>query len=398
MNTDDEGQLRARLGAALAQLDPAPLPLEAVVRHGRAVKLRRRLLAAAAAAVVAAAALAVPALARYVGQPPSGAAGRYHVTVHPGNGSNQRVIAYGRVTTGLNDMQWSVRGAGSGRGFHLHWRAGQWHHYDHGHLASVAAGSWDDANLSTALPASPASIFDVASGDPELLAFAVRADVRYLVAVLSNGQAVTLRPVKVRGPARPRLTAIAVPAQTSITQIRAYSARGELGYTVPYAALPPRPSRLNPDASGDFQIVRWLQPGQPARPAPATYMIGRGTARGAAWSEQLKVGPWGTCVVPPTGPAGICYPAARRALLGGKAAMVLARTRYSQAHLGWDAIAAAPSVTSIKARMPDGQTVRVRIYPHDGVNYATITWSGPNPPARWIAYSASGHALASGPF
>jgi len=398
MSTDDEGQLRARLGAALAQLDPAPLPLDAVVRQGKAVKLRRRLLAAAIAMVVAAAALAAPALARSLAHPPPSAPARYHVTVHRGNGSDPRVIAYGRVTTSLNDMRWTVSGAGSGRGFHLRWHAGPWRHHDHGQLLRTGAGSWDDANSLPVPPASPASIFDVATADPDLLAFAVRADVSYLVVGLSSGQAVRLQPVGVLGRARPRLAAIAVPSQTSITEIRAYSARGELGYTVPYEALPRPSSRLNPGASGDFQIVRWLQPGQPALPSAATYSIGRGTARGSAWSEQLKVGPWGTCVVAPTGPPGSCRPAAGRVLLGGKAAVVLAKDRYSQEHVGWDAIVAEPAVTSIVARMPHGRIVKVRIYPLHGVKYATITWSGPNLPTRWVAYSASGQALASGPF
>lgn len=117
---------------------------------------------------------------------------------------------------------------GSGRGFYLHWHAGPWSHYDHGEVFRVRAGSWDDANFLPTLPANPVSIVDVAYDQPELLAFAVRADVSYLVVGLSNGQAVTLRPVTVLGLARPRLAAISVPSQTSIIEIRAYSASGEL--------------------------------------------------------------------------------------------------------------------------------------------------------------------------
>lgn len=105
MKTDDEGQLRARLGAALAQLDPGPLPLDAVVSQGRAVMIRRRVLAAAVV-VVGAAALTVPSLTRYLAHPPPSAPTRYHVTVrHPGKEASQRLIAYGRVTTSLNDMR-----------------------------------------------------------------------------------------------------------------------------------------------------------------------------------------------------------------------------------------------------------------------------------------------------
>src|SRR5262249_62319476 len=81
-------------------------------------------------------------------------------------------------------------------------------------------------------PASPVSILDAADTHPDLVAFAVRGDVSYLLVQLSNGETVRLQPAAVLGRARPRLTAIATPSQTSITQIRAYSASGELGYTV----------------------------------------------------------------------------------------------------------------------------------------------------------------------
>ena len=397
MKTSDEGALRTRLGAALDQLDTRPLVLDAVVRQGKAVMIRRRVLAAAA--IAAAAALTVPTLTRSLSLPGPSAPTRYHVIVnHQRNSPDQHMIARGRVITRLNDMRWSVRAADNGQGFHLHWQAGVWRYYDHGELVSVGAGTWDDANLQPTIPASPVSILDAADTHPDLVAFAVRGDVSYLLVQLSNGETVRLQPAAVLGRARPRLTAIATPSQTSITQIRAYSASGELGYTVPYAALPPGPSPLAADPGGDFQLVRWLQPGQPALPVAARYSIGRGTTSGTNWSEQLDVGPWGTCITAPTGQPGTCYPAVGPSLLGGKAAVVLAANYYSQLHAGWDAIVAEPAVSSIVARMPHGRTAAARLYSHDGVKFATIVWSGHRPPTSWTAYSATGKVLATGSF
>ena len=397
MKTSDEGALRARLGAALDQLDTRPLVLDTVVRQGKAVMIRRLVLAAAA--IAAAAALAVPTLTRSLSLPGPSAPTKYRVIVnHKDNGPNQRMIARGRVINRLNDIRWSVRAVGNGQGFHLHWQAGRWRHYVHGKLVSVGAGTWNDANLLPTIPANPVSIFDIAYTQPDLVAFAVRGDVSYLLVKLSNGQTVRLQPVVVLGRARPRLTAIAIPSQTSITQIRAYSASGELGYTVPYAALPQRPSRLTSDPGGDFQLVRWLQPGQPALPVAARYSIGRGATSGTNWSEQLDIGPWGTCVTAPTGQPGTCYPAIGPSLLGGKAAVVLAANYYSQLHAGWDAIVAEPAVSSIVARVPHGRSASARLYSHDGVKFATIVWSGHRPPTSWTAYSATGKVLGTGSF
>jgi len=80
MKTSDEGALRTRLGAALDQLDTRPLVLDAVVRQGKAVMIRRRVLAAAA--IAAAAALTVPTLTRSLSLPGPSAPTKYRVIVN----------------------------------------------------------------------------------------------------------------------------------------------------------------------------------------------------------------------------------------------------------------------------------------------------------------------------
>src|SRR5262249_32999115 len=103
MNIGDEIQLRSGLGAALDQLEPGPLPLDAVVKRGRTVIIPRGALAAPAVLLVAAAAVAAPKAVHYLGQPPASRLS-YHVTVNPpGTGSANRLIASGRVTYSGND-------------------------------------------------------------------------------------------------------------------------------------------------------------------------------------------------------------------------------------------------------------------------------------------------------
>lgn len=402
MNIGDEVQLRSRLGSELDLLDPGPLPLDIVVRQGRAVLIRRRALTVAAALVITIAAFTMPKLVHLRSQP--AAPPRYHVTVNPpGSRSGSHLIASGRVSYSGNNMRWSVSGAGAGPRFHLRWTEGSWRVYKDGQLiGATGGGSYDDPNPGVpGLPQDPAAVLHSRTGgEPTHVALTVRADVRYLLVSLSNGQVLRLRPVAVLGQAHPALAAIVLPFETAVTEISAYSDRGELGYSVPFASLPGSPpSWLEENPTGDFQIVRWRGPGQPATPVPASYTIGRGTAHGAAWSEQLKVGPWGTCVVTPLGLGNaLCYPGFGSGLTGSHLVRSLVSVGRPQDRVSWDAIVAKPAVSYIVALLPHGRLVHVRLYPVDGAKFATIAWTGGGQPTGWIAYAASGAILASGSF
>src|SRR5450432_263920 len=61
MSIDDERELRQRLGAVLDTITPRPAPVDAVVRQGRNVMIRRRVAVVAGAAAVAVAGLTAPA-------------------------------------------------------------------------------------------------------------------------------------------------------------------------------------------------------------------------------------------------------------------------------------------------------------------------------------------------
>lgn len=394
MSIDGERQLRTQLGAALDQLDPGPLPLNAVIRQGRVVVIRRSVLAAATVLAAAVAAVTVPSLAHHVGQHP------YHVTVtSPGKNSDRHLIADGKLTTDINSIRWSVSGLGSVRHFRLQWHIyGVWHVYQGGqYVGDVHGGSWSDSFGLPAFPAGPASLLDLAYHEPDLLALTVRSDVSYVLVSLTNGQTVKLQPVAVLGPKHPGFVAIAVPDETSIAQISAYSATGELGYTAPIGSVRSLPTHFNQNPDGSFEILRWLTPNQSAVPRRASYRIGRGTADGAPWSENIQVSPSGTCL---SAPAGVvfCYPATGSDLTGGKAARTLGTSYISQQNIGWQAIVAKPSVSYIVATEGHGREVRVPIYSLLGAKFATIVQTQQNGVTGWIAYSAIGQRLASAAF
>jgi hypothetical protein len=401
MSIGDETTLRTQLGAALDEFSPGPLPFESVIRQGRATVIRRRVLAAAAVILVAVAAVTLPQVARHLGEPPPSSPTNYHVTVNPpGKRSDRHLIGYGSVSYSGNNMRWSVSGAGSGKGFHLRWRAGSWRTYNNGQLIGfTGGGSWNDPSQGLpAFPSKPAAVFDSHLGNPVFEALTVQADVRYLIVSLSDGQTVTLSPVAVLGLARPRLVAIALPFVTAITEIGAYSARGELAYVVPFTANAPYNPSWPFETSAQLYFGRWLEPGQPALPRPATYKIGQRRTGSTTWSEYVNVGPWGTCVSPPGQPGSFCYPLGVSQLTYGRAARELDASGYQSGKINnnWVVIIAQPLVSYILAREPHGRLVPVKIYSVGGVKFATIVWTPHNNITDWIAYSAGGIRLASG--
>ena len=112
----------------------------------------------------------------------------------------------------------------------------------------------------------------------------VRSDVRFLQVSLSNGQIVTLKPVAIFGRSHAAWVAMMVPYPAAVTMITAYSTKGQVGYTIPFAR------------GAMFSAIRWFAPGQAARPARATYKIASGKVDGKPWAEYTYVGPWGSCL------------------------------------------------------------------------------------------------------
>ena len=98
MSIDDERELRQRLGAVLDTITPRPAPVDAVVRQGRNVMIRRRIAVVAGAAAVAVAGFTAPAWLhlRSPGLPP---AAPLVTVVPPGPHPAAGLIASGVVGT-----------------------------------------------------------------------------------------------------------------------------------------------------------------------------------------------------------------------------------------------------------------------------------------------------------
>ena len=262
----DEGDLRASLSTALDELDYGPLPLNSVISRGRTVVLRRRLTAAAGALAVAIA--AIPVIAHQVGQTAQPATStHYQVIVHPPGAKSPRgLIAYGR----LSHRHWQITGAAQ--------------RFD-GQMNVCFEAFGDDCQISP-IPVArdkgvPADFEMEAGSAPMALIADVRSDVRFLQVSLNNGQIVTLKPVAVFGRSHAAWVALVVPYPAAVTMITAYSAKGQVGYAIPFGH------------GGTFSAMRWLAPGQSARPARATYKIASGEVNGKPWAEYAYVGPWG---------------------------------------------------------------------------------------------------------
>ncbi|MDR2986752.1 MAG: hypothetical protein LBV34_18130, partial [Nocardiopsaceae bacterium] len=98
----DEQDFRAQLSTALDEFAPGPVPFDAVVRQGRAVKIRKRVTVAAAGLAVLATAALAPTLLEALHRP-APLTPRYHVTVRPPEpGSPRGLVAAGLV----NHARW----------------------------------------------------------------------------------------------------------------------------------------------------------------------------------------------------------------------------------------------------------------------------------------------------
>jgi hypothetical protein len=368
MNIADEVQLRSRLGAELDLLDPGPLPLDAVVKQGRAVMIRKRALAAIAVVIVAAAAVAVPKLVHIASQPASPP--HYHVTVNPpGKGASKHLIATGTV----NKLRWVATGMVKGGEVLTCLRINE----------SSGQGCNGTAPGPT-FPKDPAEIDGVEGSGPVFVTLTVRADVRYLLLSLTNGQTLTLRPIAIFGPAHPGIAAIMVPSNEAITEIQAFSATAELGYTVPFTA------------PTDIETVRWLKPSEPALPQGARYTIASGRLHGEPWAERLYVGPWGFCFTSTweSYANGVSYLCAPISVDQPGREVRPAGTQFVNSQVGFSVIVGPRQLSYVVVRPGRGEPFLVRAHRVGAASFVVLVSTG-NSTSSWIGYSATSQRLGS---
>jgi hypothetical protein len=366
----DEGDLRTSLGTALDDLDCGPLPLTSVIRQGKTVVLRRRLTAAVAALAVAAA--AVPAIAHQIGRPAAPAAStHYHVTVRPPGANSPRGLI---ANAGLNHRHWQITGTAQRVGGQI----------------NICFEVFGNDCQATPIPVAtdkgaPADIEMTVGPAPMALIADVRSDVRFLQVSLSNGQIVTLKPVAIFGRSHASWVAMVVPNPAAVTMIAAYSAKGQVGYAIPFGR------------GTLFSAMRWFAPGQPARPARATYKIASGEAGGKPWAEYAYVGPWGSCLTG-AGVGAMCIAKGLDGFGAGKPASLLIETANNPdtPKVAYYILVARPAVSYVVVHFKNAAPRRVPAVSTGGVKFVGFASAPPDAATRWVAYSASGKVLATG--
>ena len=357
----DGGDLRGSLSTALEDLDCGPLPLNSVIGQGRKVVLRRRLTAVAGALVIAVGAVAGPIIAHQVGRPVQPAASKhYHVTVHPpGAKSPSGLIAYGRV----NRRHWQVTGSAERVSGQMNVCFDVLSHDCQAGPIPVARDKGAPADFQLAIGSAPMVVI----GD-------VRSDVRFLQVSLSNGQIVTLKPVAIFGRSHAAWVAMMVPYPAAVTMITAYSTKGQVGYTIPFAR------------GAMFSAIRWFAPGQAARPARATYKIASGKVDGKPWAEYTYVGPWGSCI---TG-AGVgtgCIAKGLDGWGGVKPASLVFETANNPdaPKVAYYVLVAKPAVSYVIVHVKNAARIRVPAFSKDGVKFVGFASAPPDAATRWVA-------------
>lgn len=377
----DERELGERLDDCFEAVKPSMVPVDSVLRQGKAIKFRRRTGAVATVAVVAAGVVGVPALLHQQDPPEAVQLPRhYAVTVRSGgevtspagliasgtvNGKGWQVIASKPGTGGadIGEQCFAVQGTAFGAG------TGETENCVSA-LTTTSADSVEGAN-----GGGPVTLEALSGGLSQSFYGAVASNVSYVTVTLHNGTVLTLHPVSVYGV---RMVAFAVPKGGVINETAAYSATGEIASAVPFAA---------PD--GATTIATWLKPGQQGL-ARATRLVAQGTTRGTAWSVTVYEGPWGICLVTNLSVSN-CYD-----LTSGAAPLGAVSLEWSERHPELFYGSTVPSVARMIITMADGSTVHVdpvAVGPQKF--YAFVTEPG-DKALRWAAYNNVDSEVASG--
>jgi hypothetical protein len=375
----DELAARALLTELTAGQPPAPPDRTSSVRR-RVVLRRRRQLAAVAAAIVvlAAAAATVPlGLLHAVFAPPA-APTAYRVTEQrPARGDFAGVVASGTIDgKGWNALVTPESGSGR-NGTGLCFRI-----YPAPTLSMSCVDGPVQGATRTGTPANMS--LGLQWGSWALDLGTVRSDVTALLVTYTNGQVLTVYPRSVFGRGKASYVALATPHDGSVVSVTAFAGARDLGYAVPFSGQP-----------GLLDLVRWLGPDQAALPAPATRIIGSGSVSGSAWTEQVSIGPWGTCLHG-SGGGSVCASVAGSELSRGQLVNPIGGVSFQGGSLRIYPGEAAPSVSYLVLTLQDHSTVRIPTVSLRGRRFFACADAQGNRIVSWAAYSAAGHRLAAG--
>ncbi|HTZ93084.1 MAG TPA: hypothetical protein VMB74_11865 [Streptosporangiaceae bacterium] len=377
-NVDEELTIRRMLADLMADQPPEPPSRYAAVRRQATVHRRRQLAGVVAAVVILAlAAIAIPLGLVHFGPTPPGAPSRHYriSQQRPAHDAKSGLIATG-IAAG---QRWklSVR-------------------HTAGKICEVEQFPPGAGTASSCAGGSPAAASR--SGDPVTLAGAdgsrwqldygtVRSDVTYLTVSYNNGQVIPVYPVAVFSARYARYFAFAAPYSAAITQITVFtgglgSGSRVLAYTVPFTG------------GGSIEMVRWLEPGQPAEPRPERAIVGSGRVNGNAWHGLVNVGPWGTCFAG-VGNAVECSP---RTAWPEHQTSSVDQLSSSGSGFGFSVVFGETSraVSYLILTTTTGRTAKVFVVSVADRKFFAYATATRDPVVQWSAYNADGQQVGSG--
>jgi hypothetical protein len=363
MSVDDERELRRRLGGVLEAVSPSPAPVEATVRRGRLIRLRRQISVAVGLAVVVGVGVGVPGLLRQASREPE-SAGKPKVTVDQlGPRAAGGVIGSGTI----NGRRWRLvvqeQGSGRAQASNLCFVA----------TGAVSAGSACYPKTSASGGASdPADFNSIGGGRSEVLYGDVAAGVTRVTVTLAGGTVLELHPTEAYGQ---RYVAFAIPLPLVIDRAVAYAERGEISYAIPFSS-----------AGGDT-VAAWLAPGQQGPPR-VSRVVGSGSTDGKSWSQTVHAGPWGYCF---TGVLGGCFDTVDRSF-GDR---IASYTGLGSRGTNWAFGTASGAVSYVRVSLSGGHSVRARTFDVGGPRFFAFAIPDGERLVSVGFYTASGHEVSS---
>jgi hypothetical protein len=275
-----EDIIAEQLGTDIGRVEPGYAPVDAVIRHGKAIKAKRRAIAGSGLAVAVVLGVSLPlALSGHQADGPSASAG-HRVTVDaPHKDSKGATVFSGSIDGHAWDAPVEVLHQDGGPG---------------DRSACIMAFG----NCASGFPvATDPAAFSASSGagQPDQYTVDFRADVKRVEIDLQNGQRLLLDPMPVSDH---RIALFELPSGLHINRITAYGAGGkELGFAIPFH-----------QPGGASIAVTWNAPGATAPLSEASARIASGVTPGMTgeekWSVTAYVGPYGQCVVQSASPGG----------------------------------------------------------------------------------------------
>lgn len=354
MSTDNEREIRDRLGVALDTIEPSLPPTGAVMRRGRSLRVRRRVGVAAGLAVVVALAATLPGVIGHRPSPPENPPHHDKVTQNPPTVTPRKLTFSGTI----NNKPWRLSLS-----------------YSHGRISTNGPDGFLADGPSPETGGQPAVLDWGGDGTVTNMEGPVSRNVVRLVLRVPGWASLVLDPVRWRGH---RWFGIALPARMHLKSLTAYSGSGEIAHAIPF---------------GHNQFNIWLRPGQHGL-ARQTVRVGSGKFDGKRWSISGYAGPWGLCFHDTAG-NGTCLGDLGSRLSGGELTTGISCSG-GRGSGKFELAQAAASVGYLRVRLSDGTVKELPAVRLAGRRFYAFTMGAKERFASWAAYGPSGRRIGSG--